>query len=68
MAGKKNWLAPFVLGIIGVLAWFFYQDLLLPPFLTFSDAAKFADIARNFVLGLAVDYLFGIEYNFLYLS
>jgi len=41
---------------------------LLPPYLIFSDSAKFADIARNLILGLAVDYLFGIGCNFLYFS
>lgn len=48
---RKNWLTLPVLGIIGILIWFFYWKFLLPPFLTFSDGAKFADIARNFVLG-----------------
>lgn len=51
MAVKKNWLAPLVLGILAVFIWFLYWRFLSPPYLIFSDAAKFADIARNFVSG-----------------
>ena len=51
MAVKKNWLAPLVLGILAVFIWFFYWKFLVPSYLTFSDAAKFADIARNYVSG-----------------
>lgn len=48
---KKSLLAPLILGIVGVLVWFLYWRLLSPPYLIFSDAAKFADIARNYVTG-----------------
>jgi len=58
MAGKKSWLVPFVLGVIGILVWFFYWKLLLSPFLTFSDAAKFADTARQIFLGKGVNSTF----------
>jgi len=47
----KSWLFPLILGVIGILTCFFYWKLLFPSFLTFSDSAKFADIARNLVLG-----------------
>jgi len=47
----KGWLTAIFLVILGILIFFFNWNFLLPPFLTFSDAAKFADIARNLVLG-----------------
>lgn len=37
--------------VLAAFTHFFYWKRLLPPFLTFSDSAKFADIARNLVLG-----------------
>jgi len=46
---QKFW--PFFLFLLASLVWFFYWKLVLPPFLTFSDTAKFADIARNLVFG-----------------
>jgi len=47
---RKGLFAVFALGIIGILVWFLYSKLLLPRYLIFSDAAKFADIARNLIL------------------
>ena len=48
---KKTWLISLVLAIIGFLVCFSSWRLLSPSYLTFSDAAKFADIARNYVSG-----------------
>ena len=48
---KYDWLSLSFLGIVGFLVWFSSMKLLYPPYLTFSDAAKFADIARNIVGG-----------------
>jgi 4-amino-4-deoxy-L-arabinose transferase-like glycosyltransferase len=46
---QKIW--SLLLLLVAFLTWFLYWRLLLPPYLTFSDAAKFADIARNFIWG-----------------
>ncbi|MDP2649690.1 MAG: glycosyltransferase family 39 protein, partial [bacterium] len=59
MAPKKAWFFPFLIILLGFLVWFFYWKLLLPPYLTFSDAAKFADIARNVSLGHGFGANFG---------
>lgn len=48
---KKEWLVPIAMGIAGALIWFLNWKLINTPYLTFSDSAKFADIARNLVLG-----------------
>lgn len=47
---KLLWQASVTL-IIGALAIFFYWKLNTPHFLTFSDGAKMADIARNIISG-----------------
>jgi len=57
---KRNWLVSLALVIIGILVWFFYWKLFLSPFLTFSDAAKFADIARNLITGK----VYGVNFAF----
>ncbi|MDP3988230.1 MAG: glycosyltransferase family 39 protein, partial [Candidatus Levybacteria bacterium] len=48
---KCDFLVALGLLCLSFLVWFFYWKLLLPSYLTFSDAAKFADIARNVSLG-----------------
>lgn len=60
MSTKKDWLVVFLLILVGVIVWFFYWKLLLPPFLIFSDAAKFADIARSLILGRG----YGMNFTF----
>ena len=60
MAGKRILSLPIILGILGVLICLLYWKLLLPPYLTFSDAAKFADIARNLVTGRE----YGVNFTF----
>lgn len=51
MGVKKNWIGPAIIVFTASFIWLFYWKFLTPGFLTFSDAAKFADIARNFVSG-----------------
>ena len=47
---KKIFTLPVLLIIFSFLLWLLSVKLLFPPYLTFSDSAKFADIARNLVI------------------
>ena len=46
---KKAWFFPLLIVFLASLIWFFSLKLLYSPYLTFSDAAKFADVAREMV-------------------
>ena len=60
MLAKKSWIPPVILGVLALFVWFFYWKLLFPSFLTFSDSAKFADLAKNIVLGRGYGASFGL--------
>lgn len=50
MRNKRDWLIVIILVVFSLLLLFFRMDLYGIKYLTFSDAAKFADIARNFLV------------------
>ena len=60
MLAKKSWIPPVILGVLALFVCFLHWKLLYAPFLTFSDSAKFADLAKNIVLGRGYGASFGL--------
>jgi len=64
---KSEFLLLLFLGILGFLIWFLSVKLLYPPYLTFSDAAKFADAAFQMIQGNGFTAKFGFFHpNFVF--